>query len=287
MLSLTFSENFQSVKETQPFIFSHSLHQSTPFSWPELKNLLRAASTPEPRRGGFLREPAPRGSFSLGKTTVSDWGSAEFKKKIEEAVDTLDVSDARIKLSGIAEYMDYGSAIRQITDEVSAATGIDFHKDFYPCTASLFFSSPRVCTPYHIDSEFNFLVQIQGEKLFNSWNGNDREIVTPLHLENFWDGVAFIERSQRPPRAYELKAGYGIYNPPFFPHEVYTLSMPSISLSLGFDPKASTESEIHRMNAMMKKLHLHPAPIHAHPRRDWVKSRSLRTAVQLKNLAQL
>ncbi|MGC1783734.1 MAG: cupin domain-containing protein [Acidobacteriaceae bacterium] len=285
MLGICFSENFQSVKETQPFIFTHSLHQSSHFDWARLKELVRAASTPEPRRGGFLREPSPRGSFNLGKKSIEDWGSPEFKKKIEQAIETLDVCDARIRLSGIAEYLDYGSVVRQITEEISAAMGINFHKDFYPCTATLFLSSPEICTPYHIDSEYNFLVQIQGDKRFHSWDGTNREIVPATHLEEFWQGVAFRERTTTLPTVFHLKQGNGIYNPPFFPHEVYTCAMPSISLSLGYDPKASAEPEIHRVNSIMKKLHLHPAPIHAHPTRDWIKSRSLRKAVQLKNLA--
>ncbi len=286
MLSIVFSETFPCLKEKQPFIFSHKLHESSHFSKPALKKLLQAASIAEPRRGGFLREPTPRGSFSICNDTVSNWGSAEFNKKIEAAFETLDSCAARIKLSGIAEYLDYRSVVRQITEELSTATGLDFHKDFYPCIATLFLSSPGTRTAYHIDSEYNFLVQIQGEKLFYSWDGNDREIVTPEHLEKFWDGVAFLDQAEKPPQAFNLRQGNGIYNPPFFPHEVHTCALPSISLSLGFDPKASAEPEVHRMNSMMKKMHLHPSPIHVHPRRDWVKSRSLRTAIKLKNLAQ-
>lgn len=285
MLDIAFSEDFQAVKEKRPFIFCHNLHRSAHFDWTGLKKLVHAASTPEPRRGGFLREPAPRGSFNLGKESVENWGSPEFRKKMDAALDTLPTCDARIKLSGIAEYLDYGGVVRQVTEEISMATGVDFHKDFYPCTATLFLSSPGILTPYHIDSECNFLVQIQGEKLFHSWDGTNREIVPSAHLEEFWQGIAFREKTTRQPQDFHLEPGNGIYNPPFFPHEVYTCGAPSISLSLGYDPKASAEPEIHRMNSMMRKLHLHPSPIYAHPARDWIKSRALRKAVQLKNLA--
>jgi hypothetical protein len=285
MLGIAFAENFRSVKETQPFIFTHNIHRSPHFEWAGLRDVVRAASTSEARRGGFLREPSPRGSFRLGKQEVQDWGSPEFRQKIEQALDTLDVSDARIKISGIAEYLDYGSVIRQITDEISTATGIDFRKKFYPCTATVLLSSPGTSTPYHIDSEYNFLVQLQGDKLFHSWDGTNRKIVPSAHLEEYWQGIAFRERTTEPPQVFQLQEGNGIYNPPFFPHEVYTCSQPAASISLGFDPIASEEPEIHRMNSVMRKLHLHPAPIHAHPARDWIKSRALRKAVQLKNLA--
>lgn len=285
MLGITFSQDFQSVKESQPFIFNHTLHQSPHFQPEALRELVRAASTPEPRKGGFLREPSPRGSFSLNGQKIAHWGSPEFKEKIDHAADNLDKCDARIMISSIAEYLDYGNVVRQLTDEISAATGVNFHKHFYPCTATVFLSSPGVWTTYHIDSEYNFLVQIQGEKQFNSWDGRDRKIVPAAHLEEFWEGKVFRERSQLPPTVFNLTQGNGIYNPPFFPHEVCTCARPSISLSLGYDPKASAEPEIHRMNLMMKKLHLRPSPIHAHPGRDWIKSRTLRVAVQLKNMA--
>ena len=286
MLGITFSEDFQRVKQSQPFIFNHNLHQSSHFGPEALRALVQAASIPEPRKGGFLRQPSLRGSFSLNGEKIPNWGSPEFKKKIEQAADSLDACDARIMLSGIAEYLDYGSVVRQLTEDISTATGVDFHKDFSPCTATVFLSSPGVWTTYHIDSEYNFLVQIQGDKLFNSWDGADREIVPSAHLEEFWEGKVFRERAKQAPRVFNLAQGTGIYNPPFFPHEVRTCAVPSISLSLGYDPKASAEPEIHRVNSMMKKLHLHPSPIHAHPGRDWVKSRTLRVAVQLKNMAQ-
>lgn len=285
MLDLSFPGDFVSVKETRPVIFEHHLHHSPHFQMPALRELVRAASTPEPRHGGFLRKPSPRGSFSLQGKQVEHWGSSQFREMITQAVDSLETSQARIRISGIAEYLDYGGVVRHITDEISAMAGINFHRHFYPCTATLFLSSAGTATPYHIDSEYNFLVQIQGEKTFHSWDGTNREIVPISHLEEFWQGTAFRERTVHPPQIFELRQGIGVYNPPFFPHEVYTCDKPSISLSLGFDPKAAEEPEICRVNSIMRKMHLHPAPIHAHPARDWMKSRGLRAAVQLKNMA--
>lgn len=286
MLDIALTTDFRSVKDTQPFIFTHHLDHSPYFKWDRLRDLLLAASTPKVRHGGFLREPSPRGTFSLGKETVKDWGSPDFTRKLMEAIESLDTSNARIRISGIAEYLDYGDIVQRITRELSTATGINFHKKFYPCIATLFLSSPGICTPYHIDSEYNFLVQLQGEKLFHSWDGNNRKIVPTTHLEEFWQGVAFRERTTEPPQVFRLQPGNGIYNPPFFPHEVYTCDKPSVSLSLGFDPRAADEPEIHRVNSMMRKLHMHPAPIHVHPVRDWIKSRTLREAVQLKHLTR-
>ena len=69
----------------------------------------------------------------------------------------------------------------------------------------IFISAPPSVTPFHIDRENNFWLQIRGRKILNVWDCTDREVVRAADVDRFIvDGSlknvrmkdGFLERSQ-------------------------------------------------------------------------------------------
>src|SRR5436309_3049848 len=53
----------------------------------------------------------------------------------------------------------------------------------------VFVSSPGAVTPYHMDPELNFLLQIRGGKHMSVFPGRDRALLSEEELEHFYTGA--------------------------------------------------------------------------------------------------
>ena len=80
----------------------------------------------------------------------------------------------------------------------------------------------------------------------------------------------------------DLKAGYGVHNPPFFPHKVNNGESFSVSLSLGFERRRFPEAEVHRMNSYLRKFGMKPSAPGRYPAADTLKSGVMRSALAAK-----
>src|SRR5207245_10308435 len=57
----------------------------------------------------------------------------------------------------------------------------------------VFLSSPEAVTPFHIDPEHNFLLQIRGSKTIHMWDPADRFVLPEEELERFH--ASFVHRN--------------------------------------------------------------------------------------------
>ena len=71
-------------------------------------------------------------------------------------------------------------------DEVRYLIGFDFRSKIRNVEMIIFLTSPNRITPYHIDRECNFLVQVKGSKTLYIFDGNDRSILPEEEIERFW-----------------------------------------------------------------------------------------------------
>jgi hypothetical protein len=277
---------FQQDFARKPFLFKHDLSGHELFTHAALKKLVeRVGALPESSaKGKGLRPAASPGFFVSASGKGMEWGTPEFQHALNLAFENLDSSSARIKLSSIHKIPEYRTLLNDCARSLSEVTGIDFARTFLPGLATLFISSPGQITPYHVDSEINLLLQIHGKKkTVYIANGDDRSVVKHTDIENFWTGKSYLKLTPEVDcKVYELTEGQGIHNPPFFPHWVENGPNASISLSLGFDPIRSHESEVYRMNAYMRKLGLKPKPPGANVFVDQLKSVAIHRALQVK-----
>ena len=263
--------------DRKPFLFSHELHKHELLGFPALQKLAEKIS----------REEKPRGFFRLsGDVLEKDWGSSKFQKALNEAFANIEESKMRMKLSHIHSEPGYGELLARCTRELSNLTSVDLTRDYRDPLATLFITSPGEVTPFHIDSEANFLLQIYGTKTVHIFDASDRELLEWSEIENYWHGdghIRFRKEMQSRASQFELKPGLGVHNPVHCPHWVQNGPSPSVSLSLGFSRLRSPEDVLH-VNYFLRKIGITPTPPGQNPRVDGVKSVIVNHARSIKRV---
>ena len=140
----------------------------------------------------------------------------------------------------------------------------------------IFVSSPGSVTPYHVDNEHNFLLQICGSKTMHAWHRDDREVLSEEELEVYHSGghrnLTYDERYTARCMPYELQPGEGVFQPVTAPHWVQNGDDVSISLSVTFRSESSVrEAELYRLNHRLRGLGITPAPVGTVTARDSAK----------------
>lgn len=183
-------------------------------------------------------------------------------------------------LSGIADAHAWMSLLnvqadpvyRRLVDEVlDALKPVVDRRDPGMCFRGgwIFVSSPGAITPFHIDHEHNFILQIAGRKRLYVWDPFDREVVSERAQELFHDrhsreGIVWDEAFRSRARIFDLEPGQGGYMPSTSPHMVENGSEPSITVSFTYYTDSTRRRELlYRGNAKLRRLGLAPRPVGA------------------------
>lgn len=104
--------------------------------------------------------------------------------------------------------------------------------------AYIFITSPGSVTPYHMDPEHNFLLQVRGSKFVRLFDGRDPRLVSDLELEKFYGGrvrnMTLPDEMKDSGWSYTLEPGDGLHFPVTFPHWVQNGTEISVSFSITF-----------------------------------------------------
>ena len=141
---------------------------------------------------------------------------------------------------------------------------------------SILISSPNRLTPYHMDDDCNFLMQVAGNKTLFVYDHNDRTLVSHAEREQYHMGnlnsIVYQESRRCEATAYELRAGYGVHIPVFAPHWARNHDNISVALSVNYQLRPMlAEKRIYRMNSLLRKMGAAPAPPGLSPWRDRLK----------------
>ena len=145
----------------------------------------------------------------------------------------------------------------------------------------IFVTSPGAITPFHMDHEHNFILQIRGKKKLYTWDPLDRSVISERAQELFHDQhsreeVRWDESFRAKARVFELQPGMGGYMPSTAPHMVENGDEPSITVSFTYYTAATRRRELlYRGNARMRAHGLNPSPVGRSPARDGVKAAAL------------
>jgi hypothetical protein len=156
----------------------------------------------------------------------------------------------------------------------------------------IFVSSPNAVTPFHIDHEHNFILQIRGKKRLYTWDPFDREVVTERAQELFHDRhsrdlITWDDAFRARARVFDLEPGMGGYMPSTTPHMVENGSEPSITISFTYYTDATRQRElVYRGNAALRRIGLSPDPVGRSPNRDRVKHAVLSRFTTAKNFVR-
>ncbi len=256
----------------KPFVFRHNLSDHPLFRLPRLAELARTL-------------PPSIVEYNAGKIPVSlpDWENTPYTGlSAEETVRRIEECGSWMVLKRAEADPECLGVLNQCLDEVERLSG-PIEPGMCEREAAIFVTSPGSITPYHMDHEINFLLQIRGSKTISVFSASDREVLSEQELEKHFSGPAihrnmvFHEKYQQRARVFELRAGYGIHIPTTDPHWIKNGDRVSISFSNGFKTQASLRrGMVYKLNGRMRKLGLRPAPYGKGVLRDAMKLQVLR-----------
>ncbi|WP_203300641.1 hypothetical protein [Marinobacter sediminum] len=137
--------------------------------------------------------------------------------------------------------------------------------------AFIFISAPPSVTPFHIDRENNFWLQIRGQKIMNVWDRNDRDILPAPTVENFiidksLNTVTLRDEFMSKKFEWDLGASEGVYFPSTSPHstrttEAWVSPENGVSISIGvvfYTETTRKHAYIHSLNRFLRRMKLDP-----------------------------
>ncbi|MCI0637551.1 MAG: hypothetical protein L0Y72_10965 [Gemmataceae bacterium] len=255
-----FKENF----DRRPFLIRHHLCEHPLFVLPRVLELAR--TLPEHNveyNAGNLeisQDPrqTPRNGLSIEETVrrIKECKSWMVLKYVETDPDYRD-----LLLGCLAEVGVHSEPIRP---------GMQQPQGF------IFLTSPGSVTPYHMDPEHNFLLQIRGSKRITQFDGRDRSVVGEEDLERAYAGaernMPFKEEFLAKSWTFDLTPGMGLHFPVWFPHFVQNGPEVSISFSITFrTPDLERRGLVHNVNAYLRGRGWNPSPVGRHPWGDAFK----------------
>src|SRR5205085_3443729 len=190
----------------QPFMIGHHLAGHPRFELPRLLELAR-------------RLPAGCVAYNAGNVAVAEglYRGPRTGLSVEETIRRIEDCQSWMVLKHVELDGEYNALLDACLDEVQAhaeplAPGMQKREGF------IFISSPGSVTPYHLDPEYNFLLQIRGSKTVHIWNPQDRAVLGEEDLEDFYTSEAQNNlkfKAEHEPRAsvFELTPGRGLHVP--------------------------------------------------------------------------
>lgn len=227
--------------------------------------------------------------YNSGKVAISQDPDAIPSVDLDpvEVVKRIETAGAWMVLKRVENAPEYRELIEATLLSVARARGFNSLADagFEQLEGFIFVSSPHSTTPFHLDSEDNFFVQIHGEKFFTIYDNNDRAIVSEDQIEHSMTkhrNLTFDEKFA--PRAVEfhLFDGDGCYVPYQWPHWVRTAGQHSISMAITWKTcEVRRINDLHFFNSMLRGIGLPQRPPGKQPALDSIKLAFYRTVTTL------
>ena len=185
------------------------------------------------------------------------------------AVDTLaHIQDAQAWLSLLNIQVDaeYRSLVDGVLEQLRPAVerrdpGMSYKGGW------IFVTSPNAVTPFHMDKEHNFIVQIQGTKTLYVWEPDDRNAVSEaardrFHATHSRELVRWRNELKATAQVFQLRPGQGAYMPSTSPHLVENGPGPSITASFTYYTHATRRnSALHAAHQWLRERGVEPAPV--------------------------
>lgn len=270
-------EEFRRGFPEQPFSVRHSLAGSPLFELPRLVDL---AMRLPPSAVEYNAGDVPV-TLDPGKTPMTGLSPEETIRRIEECRSWLVLKNVELD-------PEYKALLDRCLDEVAELSeaiepGMTLRQGY------VFVSSAGSVTPFHMDPEHNFLLQIRGTKTVHLFDQSDPEVLTPEQIERFRAGGHrnLVFRHEFAPKAavFTLSPGDGLHFPIHAPHYVKNGETWSVSFSITFaTPAAERAARLHHLNGSLRRWGVRPSPVGRSPFRDSLKDLAFRTARKTRRL---
>lgn len=192
-------------------------------------------------------------------------------RSIDEFFHRLEEPSSSVALYNIEVVPRYQALLCAIVDTMRGSVEPE-QPDIFRVNGFVFISSPPSVTPFHIDRENNFWLQLHGRKVLNVWDHRDRTVVPADAVEDFivthsLRKVRFKEEFRVRSREFHARPGDGVYFPSTSPHMTrsepgWTSPGDRVSISIGVTFYTSVTrklARVHQVNRVMRRCGLSPA----------------------------
>lgn len=261
-----------------PFKLTHELTDHRLLQLPRLVELARSMNRPILYFRGDLAidQTDSAGGRAATKRTFVDRQLARPELSAVDTIARIESAQAWMQLRDVGSDPQYAALLAEIIEEFRepaerVAPGLSVPR------ADIFVSSPGATTPFHLDEEHNFLLQIRGEKKLSIADGFDTEVLDHGRLRAYFAGsgelAPYSERLEQHAVHVDLNPGEGVHIPPCHPHWVQNGSDVSISLGiLWFSDVTARRRHLYRVNRWLERAGLNPAPPGERRTSDVIKS---------------
>jgi mannose-6-phosphate isomerase-like protein (cupin superfamily) len=202
-------------------------------------------------------------------------------RAIDEVFARIEEPGAWIALYNVETHPPYRALLEEITASVRPLVERE-EPGMFNVGGFIFISAPPLVTPFHIDRENNFWLQIRGRKVMNVWEPTDTQVVSEVDRETFivnasLDRVRMKSGDRERSHEFDVGPGDGVYFPSTSPH--MTRSDPSwvrpgdgVSVSIGvvfYTEVTRRSARLHVFNRVLRRLGLRPGVPGARP---WIDS---------------
>ena len=241
----------------------HNYHEHPLFQLPELEALAKELAPMKQCR--FVRPGITQASGFAHDSQHPDGRS------IEDVFRRIEEPGSWIALYNVEAIPRYRALLDNILDNVRATIERE-QPDIFMVTGFIFISAPPSVTPFHIDRENNFWLQLRGRKVMNVWDHTDRVVVPANAVEDFivthsLRKVRLKEEFKARSHEFETRAGDGVYFPSTSPHMTrsdpdWTVPGDRVAISIGVNFYTSVTrraARVYQLNRVLRRCGLSPA----------------------------
>jgi hypothetical protein len=259
-------EAFRERFNRRHFLFEHALSDHPLFKLPRLIELARDTQR---KRPAHLY-------YDVGVTDLNErWGTSPTDLAVDDTIHRIETCNAWITLKYADNDPAYAMVLERCMQDILEVSGRELERFMRLREIIIFITSPHRLTTYHIDSECNFLLQLQGPKEINLFKSDDREVLPEQEIEYFWtrdtNAPVYKPHLQHHADVIALRPGVGVHIPINAPHWLRNGAEVSITVSINYHPWESERGDIYRVNYYLRRLRMNPTPPFRSPILDALK----------------
>ena len=240
----------------------HNFHLHPLMQLPELAKLAKDLSAT--RQCRFIKPGTQQASeFHHNPEDTEGRGIDEVFQRIEEP-------GSWVALYNVETHPVYREFLAEVTASVRPLVGPQ-QPGMFNVGGFIFISAPPSVTPFHIDRENNFWLQVHGRKVMNVWDNTDRHVVPAATVERFimyaaLDDVRLKDGFRERSHEFDVGPGDGVYFPSTSPHMTrsepgWTRPGDGVSVSIGvvfYSDVTRRAANVHALNTLLRRFGLSP-----------------------------
>ncbi|MFT4112169.1 hypothetical protein [Silvibacterium sp.] len=196
-------------------------------------------------------------------------------RQVSETIEQIEKANGWIMLNHVERNPAYQKILEDGIADVLQLTGRQVKNKIKWFESIIFVTSPGRSTPYHVDRECAWLLQIRGDKEIHFFPRSNKQAVPDEELERFWavDNQAGVYKPELEDQAmvFMMKPGTGTHIPVNTGHWLKNGSDISISMNLNFVFHDRLWGNIYKANHMLRQRGFHPTPPGQNTVKDTVK----------------